>query len=57
MGRNYFLPEHYIPQRLIRKMGTTYARDSLPELHKRHKGLTQEEAEMKFLQVTFGVVF
>ncbi|XP_074647744.1 tyrosine-protein phosphatase non-receptor type 13-like isoform X2 [Tubulanus polymorphus] len=48
--RNYFLVEHYIPQRIVRRVGQGYGRDRLPAMHKIHNGLSENEAEIRFIK-------
>ena len=50
-GRNYFMTEHYLPPRVLRSVGSVYARDNLPPLHQQHIGLDQTEAEFTFMKV------
>ena len=44
-------PEHYFPQRTLRRIGRAYAKDNIPERHKVHQGLTDEEAEYGYVKV------
>jgi tyrosine-protein phosphatase non-receptor type 13 protein len=51
-SRNYFLPEHYVPQRIMRRVGTAFVKDKLPSMHRSHHGLGELEAEILFLKVS-----
>ena len=50
--RNYFMPEHYLPPRILRSLGSVYVRDNLPALHKEQQGQDQIEAEHRFMDVS-----
>lgn len=49
--RAYFQPDHYIPQRNIRHIGSSVIRDDVPSHHSEHTGLDQDEAEFKFMRL------
>ena len=51
MGRNYFVPEHYFPGRVVKRLGSGYVKDHTPEAHMDVKGLTETEAELEFIKV------
>ena len=58
---NYFLPEHYVPPRIVRRLGSAYTKDNLPEAHKSHVGVKDLRAEHEFVKVSmmqaFSVVY
>ena len=56
MNHGYFQPEHYISVRLLRAMGTVYVRESLPDTHKTHRGMSDNEAELKYIKVTMNLI-
>ncbi len=49
--RNYFAAEHYVAQRLLRRTGTVYVKDKLPALHSRLRGISEAEAETRYIMV------
>ncbi|XP_064639301.1 tyrosine-protein phosphatase non-receptor type 13-like isoform X2 [Lineus longissimus] len=49
-GRNYFLPEHYVPARIMRRVGTAFVKDKLPSMHRSHHGVRELEAELLYLK-------
>ena len=51
MGRNYFIPENYFPERVVKRLGAGYIRDHAPNVHRLNSGMTQTEAEIEFIQV------
>ena len=51
MGRNYFLPEHYIPTEVIDMLGVPRIRQKLPPMHATHSGMAELQAEMEYLMV------
>ena len=56
-NHGYFQPEHYVSGRLLRAMGTVYVRETLPGLHRQHRGLTDSEAEFRFIKVSRQLFF
>ncbi|XP_067136231.1 tyrosine-protein phosphatase non-receptor type 13-like [Centruroides vittatus] len=48
--KNYFLLEHYLPQRIIHEMDRSEAKEKLTELHGIHYGLSKEISELEFMQ-------
>ncbi|XP_022099878.1 tyrosine-protein phosphatase non-receptor type 13-like isoform X2 [Acanthaster planci] len=49
MGRNYFLPEHYVPSGIIDTLGVPRIRQNLPPMHGAHSSMGELQAEMEFL--------
>ena len=50
MNHGYFQPEHYISMRILRALGTVYVRESLPDTHKTHRGMSDVDAEFKYIK-------
>lgn len=51
MGRNYFMSEHYFPQRIVKRVGVGYIRDNTPEFHLRAVGMGENKSELEFIKV------
>ncbi|XP_048580512.1 uncharacterized protein LOC5501855 isoform X2 [Nematostella vectensis] len=61
-GNDYFVPEHYLPQRAIAKLTASYIRNTLPQLHKAHTGISDAQAEIEYLKEAqklqeYGIIF
>ncbi|XP_022779941.1 tyrosine-protein phosphatase non-receptor type 13-like isoform X3 [Stylophora pistillata] len=46
----YFLAEHYVPNKMIEKISLDHATQELPRFHKSCHGLSEEEAELEFIK-------
>ena len=57
INHGYFLPEHYLPPRLLRSMGTANARDMLPSLHEAHQGLLDLDVETMYIKVCIMISY
>ncbi|XP_069124056.1 tyrosine-protein phosphatase non-receptor type 13-like isoform X2 [Argopecten irradians] len=62
MGRNYFMAEHYYPQRVVKRVGVGYIRDNTPDFHQRAAGMGETKAELEFIKIAqqlpeYGVHF
>lgn len=51
-GSDYFVPEHYLPQRAIAKLTASYIKKHLPAMHKTHTSLSDAQAEIEYLKVS-----
>ncbi|XP_077999364.1 tyrosine-protein phosphatase non-receptor type 13-like isoform X2 [Glandiceps talaboti] len=49
VGQNYFLPEHYLPRKMIEKAGVIHIRQQLPSMHFNNNGMTDIQAELEFI--------
>ncbi|XP_028396908.1 tyrosine-protein phosphatase non-receptor type 13-like [Dendronephthya gigantea] len=49
-GENYFKPKHYLPHRILVKLSEEHVSQKLRALHKVQCGLSQDEAEVKFIK-------
>ncbi|XP_031567263.1 tyrosine-protein phosphatase non-receptor type 13-like isoform X2 [Actinia tenebrosa] len=47
---DYFLVEHYLNERIIKKLSVENTTLQLPEFHKNFAGLSEEQAELEFIQ-------
>lgn len=61
-GSDYFVPEHYLPQRAIAKLTASYIKKHLPAMHKTHTGLSDAQAEIEYLKEAqklqeYGIIF
>ncbi|XP_078356362.1 tyrosine-protein phosphatase non-receptor type 13-like isoform X2 [Oculina patagonica] len=61
-GSDYFVPEHYLPQRAIAKLTASYIKKHLPSMHKTHTGLSDAQAEIEYLKEAqklqeYGIIF
>lgn len=61
-GSDYFVPEHYLPQRAIAKMTASSIKKQLPTMHKTHTGLSDAQAEIEYLKEAqklqeYGIIF
>ncbi|XP_068744131.1 tyrosine-protein phosphatase non-receptor type 13-like isoform X2 [Montipora capricornis] len=50
VGTEYFLPEHYIPSRIMDKVSVDHALQQLPQFHLTVHGMTDEQAELEFIK-------
>ncbi|XP_064005648.1 tyrosine-protein phosphatase non-receptor type 13 isoform X2 [Pogoniulus pusillus] len=50
-GLFYFIVEHYVPARLLKKLDPSYLREELPKLHSNYVGVSEKEAELEFLKL------
>ena len=51
MGRTYFVPEHYFPEHVVKRLGSGYIRQHAPDAHKMHAGMTEVEAKIELIKV------
>lgn len=61
-GSDYFVPEHYLPQRAIAKLTASYIKKHLPAMHKTHTSLSDAQAEIEYLKEAqklqeYGIIF
>nr|XP_006812581.1 PREDICTED: tyrosine-protein phosphatase non-receptor type 13-like [Saccoglossus kowalevskii] len=49
VGQNYFLREHYLPRKMIEKIGVDNIRHQLPAMHQAHRGLNDIRSEQEFM--------
>lgn len=61
-GSDYFVPEHYLPQRAIAKLTASSIKKQLPSMHKTHTGLSDAQAEIEYLKEAqklqeYGIIF
>ncbi|XP_070545261.1 tyrosine-protein phosphatase non-receptor type 13-like isoform X2 [Ptychodera flava] len=49
VGQNYFLPEHYLPRKMIEKVGVPHIREQLPTMHYNNHGMTDIQSELEFI--------
>lgn len=54
-GKNYFRAEDYIPASRIEKMTLVYVQRELAKLHHMTCSLFEDEAELKFLRVSYEI--
>ncbi|XP_074610552.1 tyrosine-protein phosphatase non-receptor type 13-like [Acropora palmata] len=50
LSDEYFLPQHYIPKRIIDKVSVDQVLQQLPQFHETFHGMTDEEAELEFIK-------
>ena len=51
MGKNYFVPEQYLPARVARRLGMGYVHDRALEAHRDALGLAPSQCEIQFIKV------
>ena len=48
-----FIPEVYLPPRIMKRIGKAYAKETIPKQHRKHCGLSDDKAEILFIKVRY----
>lgn len=51
LGRNYFQAEQYIPNAVVRRLGSSYVYSEVREKHNAHAGIGFSQGEIEFIKV------